>query len=243
MKNEGVRQVSLFSEDEKAQKQASDPIASQGSESVTEPRLEAEIEKACRANAWVGITDLGLLRSKVLACKDCPLRSGAKNVVFGAGDPHARVMLIGEAPGQREDESGIPFVGRAGKLLDGLLSEAELRREDVFISNIAKCRPPRNRMPEPGEVSACLPHLRAQMRIISPLIVVALGALSSQTLLNPSIRVTRDRGKWFEKDGVYYLVTFHPAAVLRDERRKRGLVETDMKSLRATLDRLCDKEP
>jgi uracil-DNA glycosylase family 4 len=249
LRDKGATQVSLFAEDEDALKSAPAAVTSGprslallGDESITEQKIVAGREEPCRANAWAGIMDLGLLRSKVLACSDCSLRSGANNVVFGDGDPRTRVMLIGEAPGQSEDESGNPFVGRAGKLLDGLLSEARLRREDVFICNIAKCRPPRNRLPEPAEVSACLPHLRAQMRIISPRIVVALGALSSQTLVDPSIRVTRDRGKWFEEDGVHYLVTFHPAAVLRDERRKRGLVESDMKNLRAMLDRLCDKK-
>jgi uracil-DNA glycosylase family 4 len=111
----------------------------------------------------------------------------------------------------------------------------------VFICNIGKCRPPQNRLPDPDEVHTCLPHLRAQMRIISPKFVVLLGALSSQTLVDPSIRVTRDRGKWFEKNGVHYLVTFHPAAVLRDEGGKRGLVVSDMKSLKMKLDGLCRK--
>jgi uracil-DNA glycosylase family 4 len=249
VRDKGARQISLFDDGEERDALELAPVAATSSatpvdlfgDHVTSLRLLEEKEKPCRLNEWAGISDLTLLRSEVLLCTDCPLRSGAKNVVFGDGDPHARVMLIGEAPGQSEDESGKPFVGRAGKLLDSILGEAGLRREEVFIGNIAKCRPPQNRLPDPAEVRACLPHLRAQMRIIRPKFVVLLGALSSQTLVDPSLRVTRDRGKWFEKDGVDYLVTFHPAAVLRDEQGKRGLVVSDMKSLKLKLDRLCRK--
>jgi len=140
-------------------------------------------------------------------------------------------MFVGEGPGQNEDQTGRPFVGRAGQLLDAMLEGIGLRREEVFIANVVKCRPPGNRLPMPPEVAVCLPNLRAQMRIVAPRIVVLLGALSSQTLVDPAIRVTRDRGKWFAKDGRDYLVTFHPAAVLRDEYGKRRLLEIDFRSL------------
>lgn len=201
-----------------------------------------EVGEPSRLNAWAGVNDVKDLRDKILACRDCALRTGAKGVVFGDGDPHARIMLVGEGPGQQEDESGVPFVGRAGRLLDGLLGEVGLSRKETFIANIVKCRPPGNRLPEPSEVEACLPHLRAQFRVIRPRLVVLLGALASQTLVDPSLRVTRDRGKWFEKDGISYLVTFHPAAVLRDETGKRGQVLADFLSLKVKWEEICSKK-
>ncbi|MGI6643966.1 MAG: uracil-DNA glycosylase [Bacillota bacterium] len=184
-----------------------------------------------REDSWEGINDLDTLRSCVLECTACELRRGAKGVVFGEGNPAARILLVGEGPGRDEDLTGRPFVGRAGQLLDSLLKSVGLTRKDVFIANIVKCRPPGNRLPFPAEVEKCLPHLRAQIRILKPRIVVLLGALASQTLLDPSIRVTRDRGKWFEREGVSYLVTFHPAAVLRDEFHKKQVVLEDFRSL------------
>ncbi len=192
----------------------------------------------CRQNEWAGIADLSELKPKVLACSECPLREGARGVVFGEGDPHASIMFVGEGPGQTEDVTGKPFVGRAGQLLDQMLKTVGFERSQVFIANIVKCRPPGNRLPLPPEVEVCLPHLKAQLRIISPKMVVLLGALSSQTLVNPSIRVTRDRGKWFQKDGRSYLVTFHPAAVLRDEQGKKGQLLEDFRSLRGKWEQL-----
>lgn len=187
----------------------------------------------CRENEWTAITDLTELKLRILACRDCVLRGGARGVVFGEGDPEAEIMFVGEGPGQTEDETGRPFVGRAGQLLDLMLKAIGFQRRQVFIANIVKCRPPENRLPLPPEVAACLPNLKAQIRVIGPQIVVLLGALSSQTLVDSSIRVTRDRGKWFERDGRSFLVTFHPAAVLRDEQGKKGLLLDDFRSLRS----------
>lgn len=202
-------------------------------ESRQSPSLQRSLfdPAPCRDNNWEGVTELGDLRTRVLVCRGCSLRDGARGVVFGEGDPRARIMLVGEGPGQTEDATGKPFVGRAGQLLDLMLKAIGLLREQVFIANIVKCRPPANRLPLPIEVEACLPNLRAQIRIMNPRIIVLLGALSSQTLVDPSIRVTRDRGKWFEKDGRQYLVTFHPAAVLRDESGKKRLLLDDFRSL------------
>lgn len=196
-------------------------------------------EEPARGNSWQGIDDLDVLKPKVLACTDCSLRKTARNVVFGEGNPEACILLVGEGPGQNEDLTGQPFVGRAGHLLDLMLKSAGLKRNDVYIANIVKCRPPGNRLPVPQEVETCLPHLYAQMRILKPKIVVLLGALASQTLVEPSIRVTRDRGRWFQKDGVKYLVTFHPAAVLRDESRKKEQVLADFRDLRAEWLKTC----
>ncbi len=195
--------------------------------------IQEKPRKPSRSDSWQGISDLKSLRGQVTQCCDCELRQGAKGVVFGDGNPTARILMVGEGPGQNEDNTGKPFVGRAGQLLDSIFHSVGLSRDDVFITNIVKCRPPGNRMPTPLEVNACLPHLKAQIRIIRPQIIVLLGALASQTLIDPSIRVTRDRGKWFEKDGFSYLVTFHPAAVLRDEANKKKLVIGDFQSLKS----------
>jgi uracil-DNA glycosylase family 4 len=212
----GVGQASLF---------LHEPSAADGG-------TAAPVEPPSLENAWLGVDSLDSLRKQILACEACALRRGARGVVFGEGNPEADIMLVGEAPGRTEDETGRPFVGRAGQLLDIMLKSAGLSREQVFIANIVKCRPPENRLPLPPEVDTCLPNLRAQMRLIGPRIVVLLGALASQTLVNPAIRVTRDRGKWYRKDGVDYLVTFHPAAVLRDENNKKRLVLEDFQSLK-----------
>ncbi|HHX09777.1 MAG TPA: uracil-DNA glycosylase [Firmicutes bacterium] len=183
--------------------------------------------------------DLDLLRQTVLKCRQCCLREGARGVVFGEGNPKADIMFVGEGPGKTEDEMGRPFVGRAGQLLDLMLKSHGFSREEIFIANIVKCRPPGNRLPTPQEVEACLPNLMAQIRVIRPKIIVTLGALASQTLINPGLRVTRDRGKWFEKDGISYIVTFHPAAVLRDERNKKRLIWEDFGSLKRKYAELC----
>jgi len=206
------------------------------------PGLFPVENRPCRENAWEGVNDLDALREKVILCSDCRLREGARGVVFGEGNPQAHVMLVGEGPGATEDEMGRPFVGRAGHLLDAMLRSAGFRRENVFIANIVKCRPPENRLPLPDEVVACYPHLKAQIRIINPRIVVCLGALSAQTLIDPTIRVTRDRGKWWTKEFRRYLVTYHPAAVLRDESKKAPMLE-DFQALRRTyLQLLSDDE-
>lgn len=193
------------------------------------------------AKGPTSIGDLGALRERVLQCTKCQLRQGAKGVVFGEGNRQARIMFIGEAPGKTEDDTGKPFVGRAGQLLDSMLEGYGFSRSDVFITNIVKCRPPGNRMPTDEEVKACLPNLTAQIRLIKPWIIVLLGALSCQTLIDPGLRVTRDRGKWFERDGIMYLVTFHPAAVLRDEAGKKPLMLDDMKSLKMKYDELTNQ--
>lgn len=211
------------------------PVPDRAADVGIEYRREEPHRLPTADNGWAGINDLGELRESVLSCRRCPLREGARGVVFGEGNAHARVMLVGEGPGQTEDATGRPFVGRAGQMLERGLKVAEFRREDIFIANIVKCRPPGNRLPSADEVQMCLPHLMAQIRIISPECVVLLGALSSQTLVCPSLRVTRDRGKWYEKSGINFLVTFHPAAVLRDMSGRTELFLDDFRSLKVRL--------
>ncbi len=145
--------------------------------------------------------------------------------MFGDGSNQARLMLVGEAPGADEDREGIPFVGRAGQLLDRILVAAELDRKKIFITNVVKCRPPGNRLPLQPEVEACLPYLKKQIELINPRIIVCLGALATKTLIDKSAAITRDRGKWHNIEGRSVIATFHPAALLRDPSRKKDVWE------------------
>lgn len=165
------------------------------------------------------------LKEACLKCHACGLRAGATQVVFGRGNPKAEIMFVGEAPGKQEDEMGQPFVGAAGNLLDKIFAAAGIERDEVFVTNVAKCRPPNNRFPRPEEVSACRTFLDAQIKLIQPLIIVCLGALAAQTLINPQVKITRIRGQWFERDGIKIIPTFHPAALLRDPSKKRPVWE------------------
>ena len=149
-------------------------------------------------------------------CRNCRLCEGRKNVVFGMGNPNARVMFVGEGPGATEDEQGLPFVGKAGQLLDRFLFAIDLTREDVYIANIVKCRPPQNRDPQPDEQDACIPYLREQVKLIKPQLIVCLGRIAAQRLIREDFRVTREHGKLFDKGAFQMMGTFHPAALLRN---------------------------
>jgi len=165
------------------------------------------------------------VEEKAIACKRCGLRAGCKQVVFGEGKPDARLMLVGEGPGGDEDRLGRPFVGRAGKLLNRILEAAEIKREDVYITNVVKCRPPGNRNPVQPEVDACSSYLAEQFKLIRPEIVVCLGALATKTIIDKNAAITRVRGQWHEKEGMRVIATFHPAALLRDPSRKKPVWE------------------
>jgi uracil-DNA glycosylase family 4 len=178
------------------------------------------------------------LRKEVEGCKKCPLWRERNNVVFGEGNPNARLILIGEAPGRNEDLQGKPFVGAAGKLLTKILASIGLKREDVFIGNILKCRPPMNRNPRPEEIKACWGYLDKQLKIIKPRIILAMGTFAAQTLLKTDERISRIRGEFhpFAK-GVKFLATYHPAALLRNPGYKKS-VWADMKLLKKEYQRL-----
>ncbi|PKM88049.1 MAG: uracil-DNA glycosylase [Firmicutes bacterium HGW-Firmicutes-12] len=166
------------------------------------------------------------LQDKVLNCRACQLRQTCNQVVFGEGDPDANIMLIGEGPGEEEDKKGRPFVGRAGKLLDSILAENGFDRfEDVYIANIVKCRPPRNRIPTPEERGNCLLHLYKQIEIIQPEIIILLGATALQGLIDPLAKITKQRGKWLSWRGIWVMPTYHPAALLRNPRLKQPASE------------------
>lgn len=174
-------------------------------------------------------------------CTRCPLYEERTHIVIGEGNSHADVLFVGEGPGREEDLQGRPFVGPAGKLLDKMLAAIDLKREDVYIANIVKCRPPGNRNPEEAEALACLPFLRAQTALIRPKIIVCLGKVAAAYIYDKEIRITRDRGKWLERKGIWILPTYHPAALLRDESKKREAWE-DFKSLKQKIKELSENK-
>jgi uracil-DNA glycosylase, family 4 len=177
------------------------------------------------------------LHQEILACQKCGLYQTRKNAVMGEGNPHATVMFIGEGPGRDEDELGRPFVGRAGQLLDKMLGAIGFTRNDVYIANILKCRPPGNRDPEPEEGAACIGYLRAQVAMIRPKILVCLGRISAGYILGQPIHITKDRGIWHEAKGFYIMPTYHPAALLRNEPWKKDAYR-DLLAIRAKYEEL-----
>lgn len=181
--------------------------------------------------------DWATLYEKLESCTDCGLCHGRTNVVIGVGNPKSKIMLIGEGPGRDEDMQGYPFVGAAGQLLDKMLAAINLDRTKVYIANVVKCRPPQNRTPLEDEAMACLPYLRAQVALIQPQIIVCLGKTAAMYVIDREIRITRDRGIWRMKKGIWMLPTFHPAALLRDGSKKRDAWH-DMQSLRDKIKEL-----
>jgi len=168
------------------------------------------------------IQSLDELRTAVTECRNCSLRQSCSGVVFGEGSPSARIVLCGEGPGAEEDRLLRPFVGAAGQLLDKILAACGFERfTHAYILNVVKCRPPGNRIPTEEERLACLPNLQAQLRILQPPIVVLLGATALQTVISPQGRITKARGQWIQKDGVWYMPTYHPSALLRDPALKK----------------------
>jgi DNA polymerase len=177
------------------------------------------------------------LKARALVCTRCRLAETRTQVVFGVGDPRARLMFVGEAPGQNEDLLGEPFVGAAGKLLDTLLGEIGMQRSDVYIANVLKCRPPGNRDPRPDEIDSCKGYLREQIRLISPDVVMTLGNFATKLLLNTETGITRLRGRahpWWL--GATLVPTFHPAAALRGGDRVTGQMREDFALVRSILD-------
>ncbi len=186
-------------------------------------------------------TGLEGLQADCLQCKKCGLCASRNHVVFGVGNGQAKVMLVGEGPGEHEDLEGEPFVGRGGQLLDKLLAAVDLdRRLNVYITNIVKCRPPKNRDPLPEEQEACLPWLRRQFAVIRPKIVVCLGRVAAMKMIKPDMKITKEHGQFVEKNGVWMMATLHPAALLRNPSQKPGAFE-DFLALREKIDELgCD---
>ena len=196
------------------------------SKAVAVPVPEDDLLEVTNPKAETGVTDavqaLRLIREGLGDCTRCRLsRQGRKQIVFGVGNPKAELMFIGEAPGADEDQQGEPFVGRAGQLLNNMIKAMGLRREDVYIANIIKCRPPGNRTPERDECETCSPFLMRQIAAIKPKAIVALGAVAAKTLLAINAPMSEFRGRWFDFRGTKLAVTYHPAFLLRDPRQKK----------------------
>jgi len=184
--------------------------------------------------APTGLT-LDAIRADIGDCQRCKLSSGRKTIVFGQGNPKAGLMFVGEAPGADEDEQGLAFVGKAGQLLTKIIEAIGLRRDDVFIANVIKCRPPQNRNPEPDEITSCQPFLRQQIASIQPKVLVGLGKFAGQWLLQTAEPISRIRGRMGKFDGIPVMPTWHPAYLLRNPAAKRDVWE-DMKVVRGLLD-------
>ena len=160
------------------------------------------------------------LEKSIIGCKKCKLCTNRTNIVFADGNKNANVMLIGEGPGADEDRQGVPFVGRAGQLMNKAFEGLGIDRTKLYIANIVKCRPPNNRVPEEDEARACLDYLRNQVILVKPQIIVLMGSTALQNILGKEYKITASRGNWIEKKGIMYLPTWHPAAILRDENKK-----------------------
>lgn len=174
------------------------------------------------------------IRAELGECTRCWLCEGRTHIVFGVGNPHAKLMFIGEGPGRDEDLQGEPFVGRAGQLLNKIIEAIGMKRSDVYIANIIKCRPPENRAPLPNEIATCIPFLHQQIESIQPKVIVCLGSVAFQALLQTEKKISTSRGEWFEYQGIKVMPTFHPAFLLRNPDAKKPVWE-DMKKVREFL--------
>ena len=179
------------------------------------------------------------LETEAEQCKKCRLCQTRNNVVFGTGNKEADLMFIGEGPGADEDMQGEPFVGKAGKLMNMAFDTIGLKREDVYIANIVKCRPPSNRNPEEDEAIACLNYLRNQVILVKPKIIVLLGSVALKNILGKEYGITASRGKWVEKKGILYMPTWHPAALLRDETKKIDFIK-DLKLVMEKMNKMMN---
>jgi DNA polymerase len=182
---------------------------------------------------------LAAIRADIGDCTRCKLHAGRTNIVFGVGNPEARLMFVGEGPGADEDEQGIPFVGRAGQLLTQIVKAMGFERDDVYIANVVKCRPPGNRNPEPDEIERCEPFLMRQIDAIRPVVIVALGKFAAQTLLRSDVPITRLRGRFLTLRDIDVMPTFHPSYLLRNPAAKRDVWD-DMKMVMARLREAAD---
>ena len=178
------------------------------------------------------------LQQRCLQCRACGLAESRTNVVFGMGTPDAEVLFVGEAPGASEDEQGLPFVGRAGQLLDDMLQMIGLHRDRIYITNSIKCRPPQNRDPLNTEKEACAGYLQQQLQLMQPKIIVCLGRISAMEMIKPDFKITQEHGQFFEKNGVLMTALYHPAALLRDPAKKPDTF-VDLKRLHAKIRQVC----
>ncbi len=204
--------------------------------------LPAPGRPAITTESWGGAATLKDLEASINTCMKCSLGGTRTHFVFGVGNPNATLMLIGEAPGADEDAQGEPFVGRAGQLLNKILEAIRFRRDDVYICNILKCRPPGNRKPLPEEAELCIPYLRKQVALIQPRVILCLGLTAAENLLGTHESLGQLRGRVLSYEGIPLMVTYHPAALLRNPNWKRPTWE-DVQALRALHDELVAKNP
>ncbi|MBN2226289.1 MAG: uracil-DNA glycosylase [candidate division Zixibacteria bacterium] len=213
-------------------------------EIIINPKRIAAIRKNLAANGKKEnaprFRSLAQHEQSICDCRKCPLGATRTKFVYGAGNLNAKVLFVGEAPGRDEDLQGVPFVGRAGQLLDKILAAINFSRDDVYIANILKCRPPGNRDPQPDEMLACMPYLMEQIRMIKPKVICALGRISAQALLQTTTPLGKLRKQWHDFHGIPFLVTYHPAALLRFPSYKRDVWE-DVLMLRARYDELTSE--
>lgn len=179
------------------------------------------------------------LKAECLSCQKCALAETRHNVVFGDGNPQSEVMFIGEGPGENEDLQGIPFVGRAGKLLDDMLEIIDLNRTKIYIGNMVKCRPPQNRDPLNTEQEACIGYLRNQVALMRPKIIVCLGRIAAMKLIREDFKISKEHGQWVEKAGIWMTAMYHPAALLRNPNWRPAAFE-DLKSLQTKIREVCE---
>ncbi len=180
------------------------------------------------------------LRAECEQCRECALCQQRRNVVFGTGNPQAEILLVGEGPGANEDAQGVPFVGRAGQLLDDMLAIIGLDRSKIYIANIVKCRPPGNRDPLNVEQDACIGYLRRQMALMQPKLLICLGRIAATRLIDEKFKITRDHGMWYDVDGMRATAIYHPAALLRDVSRRPETFD-DLKSIQQEIGRVCQR--
>lgn len=180
------------------------------------------------------------LKNECMQCRRCALAETRHSVVFGDGAETAEILLVGEGPGQHEDEQGIPFVGKAGQLLDDMLEMIGLDRTKVYVANIVKCRPPQNRDPLNTEQEACMGWLRRQTALLRPRIVVCLGRIAAKVIIKEDFKITSEHGQWFERNGVQMTAIYHPAALLRDVNKRPETFE-DLKAIQAKVRELCGR--
>ncbi len=234
---------------------SSDPGSRRGADSIEAPSVPpaggragvraapAPAVETVPARRGSGDEALRAIRDELGDCARCKLASGRTKLVFGVGSPLAKVMFVGEGPGADEDRQGEPFVGKAGQLLTKMIEAMGYGRKDVYIANVVKCRPPGNRNPEPDEIDACEPFLRAQIAAVGPKVVVALGKFAAQTLLRETTPISRLRGRWFEYGGAKLMPTFHPAYLLRSPEEKKKAWQ-DLQAVMAALGRpLARRQP
>ena len=203
-------------------------------ESTSRPAEDEPISSTTGRLDDSSTSDFDALRAEAHDCTKCRLAPTRRNVVFGVGNPNADLMFIGEAPGRDEDEKGEPFVGRAGQLLTDIIKAMKLTRDDVYIANVIKCRPPENRNPEPDELDACRPFIRRQVELIQPKVIVTLGRFGLQSLTEKGYGISAVRGTWLDYNGIKLMPTYHPAYLLRNPAAKKDVWQ-DMKKVMAEL--------